>query len=520
MKKVLIVDDEFLVRLGLKTTINWEAHGYVIIGEAANGKEALDLFGETDPDILITDIKMPVMDGLELIKNVKKIKKNIQVVILSNYAEFSFARQAVELGVFQYMLKSEINSENLIDLLKNLTVEWESEIREEKTGKNKREEYLKTQLFGLPMSSKALYDSIHAPMEGIFNREKYAILILYCDITSLTESATDMLNKALCALMDTTYHEPAYCTKVYKGQIFFTLITDVSGKEQEAYKRLLEQCSILARNARHYFDTVLQGGISTVGTVVQFPQMLWEAETARENCFFAEENFCVYDQTEMNIQEKITHVSHKKINRFFQEDDKDGVLRYIDDIFEELKNISNYQNVKNTFIDFLAVAKSICEGIGENRPQSLEPVKFDYDNLIHLPTLESVKKYINDIYHAIFDLNGGNNESGYSSTVKSCIVFIENNYSFNISLDDAAKAVTVSKSYLSMLFKQETGTNFVTYLNEYRIKKAKTLLSKTNLKIYEVAEKVGFYSPYYFSKVFKETTGLNCREYKDKYFEQ
>lgn len=520
MKKVLIVDDEFLVRLGLKTTINWETHGYIIIGEAANGKEALDIFKKTDPDILITDIKMPVMDGLELIKSIKKIKKDIQVIILSNYAEFSFARQAVELGVFQYMLKSEINSENLIDVLKSLTIEWESEVRGEVTGYNKREEYLKTQLFGLPMSSKALYNSILAPKDGLFNQEKYAILILYCDITSLTESATDMLNKALCALMDTTFHEPTYCTKVYKGQIFFTLITDILSEEQEAYKKLLEQCNILARNAKHYFDTMLQGGISTLNTPEQFSHMLWEAEMARENCFFSKENFCVYNKAEMIIQERPIHISHKKMNRFLEDENKEGALEYIKDIFVELKDTRNYQNVKNTFIDLLAIAKSICEGLGENRPQSLDPVKFDYDNLMHLQTLESVEKYIGDIYQGVFALNGGNSDIGYSSTVKSCIVFIESNFASNISLDDAARAVNVSKSYLSMLFKQETGTNFVTYLNEYRIKKAKNLLIKTNLKIYEVAEKVGFFSPYYFSKIFKETTGLNCREYKDKYFEK
>ncbi len=520
MKKVLIVDDEFLVRLGLKTTIDWTAHGYMIVGEASNGREAFDMFDETNPDILITDIKMPIMDGLELIKNVKKMKKNVQVVILSNYAEFSFARQAVELGVFQYMLKSEITSENLIELLKNLNVEWQVEEQEKETEQIQKENYMKAQLLNLPFGGKNIGASIQPPNEDIFTAQGYTIMILYADISSLTGSAVDMMNKAIGALIESTYENPVYCTRIYKRQIFFTIITEVSSEEEKLYKKLIEQCSILARNASHYFDVSLQWGISLIGSSMQFPKMLQQAETARENCFFERESFCIYQVKPKENILIIPHVSHKKINHFFQNKDKEGIIEYIEAIFEKLQEVREFQGIKNIFIDFLAVAKVLCEGLGEKRPQSLETTKFDYDNLAQLPTLQSVKGYIIEIYRAIFEMDNNQELNGYSSTVRNCIFFIEKNFASNISLDDAAKAVNVSKSYLSMLFKQETGTNFVVFLNDYRIRQAKILLSKTNFKIYEVAEKVGFCSPYYFSKIFKETTGFNCKEYKDKYFEK
>ena len=102
MQKVLVVDDEFLVRLGLKTTIDWEAHGYKIVGEASNGKEALEIFDREDPDILLTDIKMPVMDGFKLIEEVRKRKKRIRIVILSHYDDFAFAQKALKFGATQY----------------------------------------------------------------------------------------------------------------------------------------------------------------------------------------------------------------------------------------------------------------------------------------------------------------------------------------------------------------------------------------------------------------------------------
>ena len=143
MKKVLIVDDEFLARLGLKTLIDWEEFGYKIVGEAANGKEALEILDRTDPDILLTDIKMPVMDGLTLIEEVRKRKKNIQIVVLSNHDDFSYAQKAIKFGVTLYILKSELNEANISNLLKNL-----SDVSYENTEKNadnktQRENYLK-----------------------------------------------------------------------------------------------------------------------------------------------------------------------------------------------------------------------------------------------------------------------------------------------------------------------------------------------------------------------------------------
>ena len=518
MKKVLIVDDEFLVRLGLKTTIDWSAHGYVIVGEAANGREALDLFDETQPDILITDIKMPVMDGLTLIKNVKKKNKTVQVVILSNYAEFSFARQAVELGVFQYMLKSEINSQNLIDLLQNLTVELQTESQAmENDPRVQQEDYVKAQIFSIPQSGRSIPFTIEPPPEGLFDNEQYAFIIHYCDISSLTQSAADMMNKALIALADTTYNNPITCTKYYKGQMFFVILSQLSGHSKLAQKELVEQCSVLARNAKHYFDVSLQGGISLPGNWQRFGRMLWEAEKARENCFFEVESYCIYQNIQIKEPENAPSVSHKKMGNFFENQDKAGAQGYIDEVFDALWSLRHYGSVKNVCIDFLAIAKSICEGLKEELPQSLDMDKFDYDNLIQLPTLESMKNYISDIYGSLFSVALGN-ASQYSSTIRSCINYIEENFDKNISLDDVAKAVNISKSYISMLFKQETGTNFVAYLNDYRIRQAKILLTKTNLKIYEVAEKVGFFSPYYFSKLFKELTGMNCKEFKDKYY--
>ena len=120
MKKILIVDDEYIVRLGLKTIVDWAMFGYTVAGEAANGKEALDFFEKNPADVILTDIKMPVMDGLELTRRIRARNKKARIIILSHYDEFSYAQEAISLSAFRYILKSELTKTNLENILKSL----------------------------------------------------------------------------------------------------------------------------------------------------------------------------------------------------------------------------------------------------------------------------------------------------------------------------------------------------------------------------------------------------------------
>lgn len=127
MKKVLIADDEMLVRIGLKSTINWKENGYIVVGEAKNGKECIDIFNKYNADILITDIKMPIVNGLDLIQTLKKKKENLKSIILTHYDDFNYAKEAIKLGASDYILKSNLTSENLLQILNKLSKEIDKE---------------------------------------------------------------------------------------------------------------------------------------------------------------------------------------------------------------------------------------------------------------------------------------------------------------------------------------------------------------------------------------------------------
>lgn len=518
MKRVLIVDDEYLVRLGLKTTIDWEAHGYRIVGEAANGKEALELFDQVNPDILMTDIKMAVMDGLELISGIKELGRRVQVVILSNYDDFSYARKAMALGASRYLLKSEISETALIEMLHSLRLEERDDGGLSDDPEPTWRKYLQEQLFGFSADANIDPALLSPPPTGLFPNPPY--LAIKCGCLSPTfEDAPDMPLKTLQSIVASSFdfEDVTCCTAVFKSSLYLTMLCSVKKLEPHYMERVEEHCRMMIRNIRNYLDFEVRLGVSVLGDSTDFPSMLAQAEEARKDSFFTQNSITIFEERSVVPDLTGTRVSHSKVKRLVGAKNRAHLTEYINLVFSRLETQRYYPAAKSAFVDFLSVAKSICEEQNLDLSTGLNQVKFDYDNLSRIPSLEHAKLYLLDIYSTIFEAIQSNNSS-YSYTIRKCMEYIGENYALNISQEDVAKAVEISSSYLSMIFKQETGINFVAYLNEFRIEKAKELLKGTNLKIYEIAEKVGFASPYYFSRVFKDLTGCSCKEYRDQIY--
>lgn len=516
LRKVLIVDDEFLVRLGLKTTINWPQYGYNIVGEASNGLEALKLFDRLKPDVLMTDIKMPDMDGLELISEIKKKGKEIQIIIISNYRDFDYARQAIKFGVSQYLIKSEISQKSLLDTLNTLSfVNKPQPLAEPNNG---QKEYIRSQLYNDVANSGSLTSSAFTvPPEGLFPESSYVILICSCDSSQLAANTVNILSNMLSSLIDLHFHNAfSYVTQI-QNKIISMMIAPVSYAKTDIKELLLNQSRMLSRNIKQYSNIDLNIGLSLPGDSPRFPDMFVEAETAKQDCFFLSDTVSMYGggaDASLDMQQKI---SIETIREFVDKGDVKGLDQYITDIFSQLKKAKNFKYFKNCYIDFLAFAKSIYKRSGRDKDSAFTK-NFDYESLNRISSISIAEKYVHNLYSQILNLLQ-NRSCGYSYFIKVCLSFIESHYSSSITLTDAAKAVNISSSYLSLVFKQETGINFSDYLMRFRIGKAKELLRTTNLRIYEIAEKVGFSSPYYFSKVFKDVTKLTCKEYKDKFIQ-
>lgn len=515
MKRILIAEDEFLVRLGLKTTIDWTAHGCAIMGEASNGKEAMELFDRVDPDILITDVKMPIMDGLELISQAKKRKKDLKVIILSNYDNFEYARKAMALGATNYLLKSEINDKKLIQLLNQLKVETKQETQGEDADKkqSKQEHYVRqylTQLFPIHQTNRM---DITPPEPDLFDSKSYVVIRCDSDLEIHTPQEANELSKKLRPLFESAFNGSIYAAHMERGRWFATVLFTQPDLSNDKCK---QQCRMLLRNAKAYFDMNLHIGISSIQEGLQIPKLYIEAEKARVHCFFQNQSLCMHCEGVQLSGTTEPNVSRTKIVAFVESNHWKDMERYVINIFSKLKDYGDFAQVRVVYIDFISIAKSLCESNHIHLSEGLSDVKFNYDNLMLFTSLQTVQNYVIDLYSAVFSAIS-NTGGRYSYTIRKSIDYIDENYAENLTLDTISAAVNISKSYLSMIFKQEMGINFISYLTNYRIERAKDLLTNSNLKIYEIAEKVGFGSPYYFSKVFKDITKLSCKEYKSRY---
>ncbi|MDR0568728.1 MAG: response regulator [Spirochaetaceae bacterium] len=516
MKKLLIVDDEYIVRLGLKTVVDWSRFGYTL-AEAGNGKEAIELLEKNPVDVIMTDIKMPVMDGLELIRKVKEKRQKTQIIILSHYDEFSYAQEAIKLGAFRYILKSELTKTNLETVLKSLDVSSDDPMQaEQKTGwKEQWETVIETYMLATFLEPKddSGRPETGAPLpEADPGTSEYAVFSVSCRTASLPNDAWEKFPKTITVLFEEVFGDVAGKGRYYNHNFHFIGIAPGTNAE-----KIHTACVQIVKNVRQYYDVLLFIGVS-FGALSDWERLLREAHDARIGCFFSAKIFvALFNRTDASAKksEKKSFVSYAKLVELIDANQKEAIFEYIQNIFQELRVSKNYAAVHETFLDFLSIGKFIHEKFHLEGKASLNENKFKLDAFFNMPFIGDAELYIYELYLSLLSTKQ-NGTASYSRIVKKCIDFIHSDYEHNIGLTEAAKNAGVSHSYLSFIFKQETGVNFNAALAQYRIEQAKKLLTATGLRIYEIAEKVGFSTPYYFSKVFKELSGYTCKEYRDK----
>ena len=514
MKKILIVEDEFLIRLGLKTTIHWEEYGYSIVGEAVNGQEALGMMTEYNPDIVLTDIQMPVMDGIEFMTKAKQKNERTKFIILTNHDNFSYAKQAIKLGVSRYILKSEINEDSLLSAL--ASIDREIAVSDITLSKQPSQvEYLRKVLERTPINKCIPYLKLSVPDKQIFSNPYYIVVKYSCNISAVQEKTLDFLSKILIELISNTYSGIILHSMTHKAYHYVVGIVAIEGTETNLDKMFLERSNIIKKKFKQYFSLSLCGGCSSIRGPREITRLLYESERAREEYFFQHTNFAVYSEEwdENATKYQSVPINNSKIMKYISMSKLDELNNYIHNLFQQLYLARSFCCVEQMFIELISIAKAVAEKYQREQSKELA-TKWDFAIWEELSNIETMEDYIKEVFQLA--ISPANKEvNGYSSSVRRCLLYIEEHYNDVITLEEVAKDVDISKSYLSMLFKQETGINFVAYLNQYRLEKAKELLVTTNMKIYEIASTVGFDSPYYFSKLFKETTGLQCKEYRD-----
>lgn len=530
MKKVLIADDELVVRIGLKTTINWEENGFTIVGEATNGKDAVDLFHKLQPDILVTDIKMPLMDGLEVIQQLKAEQYPFKALILSHYDDFDYARKAINLGASDYILKTELTEHKLLKVLRQLSDQLDEEQKLNKFHRPQTQEmaphfniaqqvgFLKCIIEG-KLKADGINDYLSSHPR-IFESSEF--LAACVNIEKSADSNQDLeSNQFYSALDDISSNflgrkNWRHAIVPTVSNIYYLVNFPADSNHDKA--TIQETFETLKRNIEQFLNIQVSIGISLpVSSPAQIPEILQQAKSAWLSCYFEPGNSVkIANATDRAVITQCPALDTDYIRKGIGLNAIEQVHDHIDMVFDSIREANNFDYVREVFNDAISLAKMLVAERRIANSTTLSDDKFSYRNFDRLSKFEEVRKYIQDLYSQISVNKIEKSPDQYSYSITRCIKFIKHNYQNPISLTDAADYVGISKCYLSLLFRQETGVNFSAWLASYRVEKAKLLLADSNMKLYEIAEMVGFDNPYYFSKVFKDIAGESCKDYKNR----
>ena len=534
--KVFLVEDEMVIRRGIKNSIDWEKEGYIFCGEASDGELAYPMIIKEKPDILITDIRMPFMDGLELCKLVKKELPNIKILILSGYDEFDYAKEAIRLGVTEYLLKP-ISSGKLLEALNGVS----ESIRREKEDKDLVRKYMEEMRENTEHEKQKFFEQMIAgnlsmadaletgkKYEMNLSAGMYNLLLFRFTLGKENRKSGNLLGEAEYAIEKLT-ERLEYVFEFQRGVEGWAFLLMADNEEQMS-ERVKELSKDLEEIMKNYSTIAYFGGIGQpVARLRELEESFREAERALAARFTMELNRIIsvedirmaqnvdtlddIEITSFGEIEKTRTMLEKFLNNGAEDEIDEFVDVYINELPEEnLKSVLMRQYI---IMDAYIVMMSFCEKIegieGEMQAQS-EELK---NSMKTSQTLEEIKNYIRMLLKKIIGVRDTISGRRYSDIIEIAKDQIRKTYmSDEISLNTIAAEVGMSPSYFSSIFSKEMGKTFVEYLTEIRMDRAKELLMCSSMKTSEIGYEVGYKDPHYFSYIFKKTQNCTPKEFR------
>lgn len=537
MLKIIVVDDEELIRKGLVKVLSNFITEFQVLGEATNGFEAMELIGREIPDVVITDVKMPHMDGVELVKELERRYPEIKKIVISGFGEFEYVRETMRYGALDYLLKP-LDDEQLISLLKKITSFIESDKKQRRAESNLQEKlneglpFLKEQfIFELITTSKFNRDDIDQKLELYeikLNPGKYWVIIASLDNyrwicrEAGVEATKGMLLKVKSCFDEVLgrCYEPISCS-FPGGQIY---LISTPAEDPKFIQDVLEGgLASLELNAPEIRVTLSLG--PPCDDILCLTKSYQQAVALLRQRFYSEKSgiisyrsiikptsnsdsktdlfIDILNNLELSLRNCLEVGEHHQVSAIFNEFSA-LFKRFQFDPLEVVKLlIEVYVRLQSSYPEF---GKSLIElyGLEDSYPKNLE--SFDtYDFLLG----ENIKLYT-EVIKKIVEIRNRKDKR----LVKIIKDYINENYHEPISLNMIAENIYLSPSYISDLFKKQTGENITDYLAKVRIEKAKILLKDLQIKSYEIGEMVGYKDPAYFSKVFKKVVGVSPNEYR------
>lgn len=511
MHSVLLVDDETIVRTSLASVLDWEEEGFTIVGSVANGRAALNVLQSEHIDVLFTDIKMPIMDGLALIEQVSRMKAPPVIIVLSAYSEFDLVRKAFLLGARDYILKSDITAAYIEDVL--------HAIRPLLDHSGKR---LANNGNGAATQGGILRRLAFGNMDGAedFLPDTWALACLEIDnfVAESLRFGSNLATALAQPLVDFAHQVPRIASKcVITSLSFSRYLILLKGKDTADQARSI--CSQVQKVWKDYMNIATTGGVSQIGhEPAMFPQLLQETfSNITLKCIFGSGGIFMPAEAQLfdirlalqlrpQLDSLLEGMRSMKAQHLIEsQQEVFALLRQGDLARTKTLALQIVYNIEVMLLDAGVDLWSVFNTENE--------IDF-YQKVSGLESQRDVELWLTGVIRWVSDYYDNTQVSAEIDIMEKAKHFIADHYiDPELNLAAVAGFVGLNEKYFSSRFNKEVGCSFVSYLTELRIAHAKQLILKTDMRMYEVSEAVGFANVEHFTRVFKKTVGVSPKSY-------
>jgi len=505
---ILIIDDEKIVREGLRKIVEEKADDFTVVGEAPDGTDALELIGILKPHICIVDIRMRHMNGIDFIRKVRERNEKTRFIVLSGYEEFEYARDLISIGCSAYLTKPVKHQE---------LIRWLLQLKDEILAEREKEQRIKVlehtstkmldfqrDLFMRSLMQQGISEESQSMLskygvQWLLDSISTAVISAECSIQQMLEAmqfvavekgfeqfiCQELRNYEYCIIMSSAY--PVYeiitacCQRLFESNH----IQAVAGLYEKAV-----DVPLAISNAEHVMRSGFSNRATTVHRFDDLPKKPYK------------------DYEEQEI----------KIKKACLDENGEELFACVKELLADMQKEQIHMNVCMVLIGRLYLAvrtklnKTNYAFIIDQIPSY---ITFE-DKINSFRTFEDMRDYVLSIVQEIASILSADSEQASTRIIRKAKYFIKENYERDISLTDIAESVGLNPSYFSVLFKMGTGKTYMNYLTDYRIDKAKDFLLNSTLRVYEIGALVGYADPKYFNRVFRQITGVTPGEFREK----
>ncbi len=487
--KILIVEDDINFRYAIREIVPWGENGFEIAGEAIHGIQALQILEKRKIDIVLTDMSMPLMNGIELTREISRKYPDILVVAFSAYDDFSFVKEAMKNGAKDYILKQELDPDEVIATLKNICKEKEQKYKKEDIRERLRYYTMKWLATGIVPD-----EQVQTYISGLLGERRVVLLKI---MAPRKEEVDFILDKGKEKILFRKHDEEGNLYLIWQ-----LLETSSMRQQLEEQHRIVNEIQYSCQGASHILVSDSARGmrefLNLSGEVIQLQKIL---PYVREKVLLYADHAVFLKKREPDF----LYQEDREISVMSLEKDRKPLEKMEAAL---LKKMPDEDKLNEAYVRFYYQI-SQAEKFGENKnAEFIEEIR-------KRSTMWEKSEYILSYINKQWDEKKAG-FIGAGQNIEAAVHYIRKHYAEDISLADVAEYVGLNENYFCNLFKMSTGENLTKYINRVRIEKAMDFLEHTNLKVYEIGEMVGYNNTTYFSTMFKKITGQSVSEFRKR----